>query len=275
MSNEWARQPSQPAALPDDHFTKPSPARMWNYLQGGKDNYSLDRAVGEAIAAVYPDMFEQAAQCRRFLARAVLVLARDHGVRQFLDIGCGLPAPEHLSNVHDVAQDVHPDARTVYVDNDKVVLAHARALLTPKTDAGVCAYLDADIRDIESILVAAAETLDFARPVAFSMLGVLATLPLDEAISIVATAMNSVPTGSFVVFDDGVAGGALSKGELKAREIGMYDYNVRTPEQMTRYFSGLELVEPGLVPVHQWRPDLAEVGTLRPVEAYGAVGRKP
>jgi hypothetical protein len=276
MNNEWARRAPQEAALPADYFTRPSPARTWNYLQGGKDNYALDRHAAEVMAANYPGMFHMAEQARHFLARAVRHVATEGGVRQYLDLGCGLPAPPNLPNLHEVAQAVHPDARVVYVDNDMVVLAHARALLTPVTEQGVCAYLDADVRDIEQILTEAADTLDFRHPVSVSMLGVLGAVPYDDALRITASVREAVPSGSYLLFDDGIDAGEARRAGLKqylGTGIGYYD--IRTPEQMARFFAGFEMVEPGLVPVTQWRPAPVGTNTARPVEQYGAVARKP
>lgn len=165
---------------------------MWNYLQGGKDNYALDRSAGDAMASAQPDSFYLARQAREFLSRAVRSVAAEAGVRQFLDLGCGLPAPQGLDNVHEVAQTIHPDARVVYVDNDRVVLAHAEALLTPLTPAGRCAYIEADVHDLGSILVQARETLDFTRPIGVVMIGILGHIAeFGEALGLIDVVMGA------------------------------------------------------------------------------------
>ncbi|HWF27136.1 MAG TPA: SAM-dependent methyltransferase [Mycobacterium sp.] len=192
--------------LAEDHFRRPSPARLWNYLQGGKDNYQIDRAAGDAMVAAYPDMFYAARQVRRFLMRAVGYAARDAGIRQFLDLGCGLPGPQGTLNTHEVAQGVDPRTRVVYSDRDKVVLAHARALLTGcLRDSGRIDYIDADIRDTGRILTEAAANLDFTQPVGVMCFGVLGYIPdQDEANAIVERLTATVPAGSLLMLEDGV-----------------------------------------------------------------------
>jgi hypothetical protein len=251
---------------------------MWNYLQGGKDNYQLDRTAGDAMAGAGTDMFHLARECRQLLMRAVRVVAAEYGIAQFLDIGCGLPGPQGTQNTHEVAQEVHPHARVVYVDNDKVVLAHARALLTSLTpDAGPIDYLDCDARDTDRILDEAAGTLDFSRPIAVIMFGLLGAVSFDEARAIASRTMEAVPAGSYLLFEDGVDAGPSERAAIKMRaEAGADEYELRTPEQMSEFFDDLELLEPGLVSVTQWRPNLTAVGAPpSPVAAYAAVARKP
>lgn len=263
------------ASVPDELFQKPSPARMWNYLQGGKDHYQVDRDAGDAMVRGNPDMFYIARQVRQFFARTVRWVAADAGVRQFLDLGCGLPAPVHTPNTCEIAQSVHPDARTVYVDNDKVVLAHARALLTPATDQVRCAYIDSDVRDIEFILAEAGKTLDFTEPVGVIMLGILGAIGYDEALTVVRRVTDAVPSGSYLVVEDGVDTGETSQEGIRRRhESGVDHYELRSLEQMHGYFEGWELLEPGLVTITAWRPPDLEVGTARPVDPHGAVARK-
>jgi S-adenosyl methyltransferase len=257
-------------------LNKPSPARMWNYLQGGKDHYQIDRDAGDAMVQGNPDMFYFARQCGQFFARAVSWVAAEAGVRQFLDLGCGLPAPVDVPNTCDIAQNAHPDARIVYVDNDEVVLTHARALLTPATDRVKCAYIDSDVRNIEFILAEAAKTLDFTEPIGVIMTGILGEIGYDEALAVVGRVTAAVPSGSYLVVEDGVDTGEVSQEGIRRRhETGVDHYELRTLEQMRRYFDGWELVEPGLVTITAWRPSAVDVGTIRPVDPHGGVARKP
>jgi hypothetical protein len=253
--------------------TVPHSARIWNYWMGGKDNYAVDREVGDAFAAVSPGVFDLAKQSRKFLIRAVTYLATEAGMRQFLDIGTGLPT---MDNTHEVAQRVAPDSRVVYVDNDPLVLAHARGLLTNTTDEGVTGYIDADFHDPDQIVAEARNILNFTNPVAVMFMGVLGHVAdYDEMRSIVARVMAVVPSGSYLVLWDGTD---TSEEQVTAaddyKDTGGVPYIVRSPEQLARCFEGLEMVEPGLVSISQWRPDPAEEG-VKPVDGYGAVARKP
>ncbi|WP_211261460.1 SAM-dependent methyltransferase [Pseudonocardia acaciae] len=255
---------------------RPSPARMWNYLQGGKDHYQVDRDAGDAMAEANPDMFYLARQVRQFFARTVRWVAAEAGVRQFLDLGCGLPAPVDAPNTCEIAQSVHPAARIVYVDNDKVVLAHARALLTPATDLVKCAYIDSDVREIDAILAEAGRTLDLTEPVGVLMLGILGALEYDQALAVLERVTAAVPSGSYLVVEDGVDTGRVSQAGITRRhQSGVDRYELRTLDQMHGYFEGWELVEPGLVTITAWRPGAVDVGTIRPVDPHGGVARKP
>lgn len=265
----------QGPVVPGTYLDKPSPARLWNYLQGGKDNVAADREVGDVMVENYPEMFYLARQSRQFLMRALRFVATEASVRQFLDIGCGLPTPPELPNVHELVQGIHPDARVVYVDNDKVVLSHAHALLTPASEGGVCAYLEADGRDTDYVLTEAGRTLDFTEPVAVIMLGLLGAVETAAARAVVSGVMGAVAAGSYLVVEDGADVSATSQARIAQRSETVGYYCLRTPEQMRQFFKGLDLVEPGLVPITLWRPEPAMVGVVRPVEAYGAVARKP
>ncbi|MFE2842609.1 SAM-dependent methyltransferase [Streptomyces scopuliridis] len=252
----------------------PHSARFWNYFVGGKDNYEVDREVGDQIKEIFPGLVDVALTSRHFLGRAVRELAVERGIRQFLDIGTGLPTAD---NTHEVAQRVAPDARIVYVDNDPLVLAHARALLT-STPEGRTDYLDADLFDPESILKAAAGALDLSRPVALMILNTLGHVAdYDQARSLVSRLMAGLPSGSYLVISDSTA---TSEGMIAASEAynasGAVPYYVRTVEEIAGFFEGLELVEPGIAQVTRWRPgpDGAN-GTEPAVDAYGGVGRKP
>ena len=270
MSDELSGTPR----LSEDHFRVPSSARIWNYWLGGKDNYAVDRAAGDAWVAVNPEIVALARQSRQFLVRAVRYLAEEAGVRQFLDIGTGLPT---MQNTHEVAQAAAPDSKVVYVDNDPVVLAHARALLTSTTPEGVTSYVDADYRDPDTIIADARNVLNFSRPVAVMFMGVLGHLAeFGEMCSVVSRVMAAVPSGGYLVLWDDIDVGEAKRqaGEAYA-DTGAVRYHFRTVEQLRQCFDGLELVEPGLVPLSLWRPDAAEVGTVDAVDGHGAVGRKP
>jgi hypothetical protein len=249
----------------------PHAARIWNYWMGGKDNFEADRAAGDAVAKVYPDIVTMARQSRRFLIRAVRYLAADAGITQFLDIGTGLPT---MQNTHEVAQGIRPEARVVYVDNDPLVLAHARALLKNTTPEGVTTYVDADYHEPELIISDARNVLDFTKPIGVMFMGVLGYVEdFDVLLSIVRRVMDEVPSGSHLVLWDGTdTGDAVNEGSAKLAESGAVPYYLRGPGQLAECFAGLELVEPGLVPIAQWRPgtDVDE-----PIDAYGAVARKP
>jgi O-methyltransferase involved in polyketide biosynthesis len=251
----------------------PHSARIWNYWLGGKDHYVVDREAGEAFLEVYPDMVEVARAVRSFLARAVRYLAGEAGIRQFLDAGSGLPTAD---NTHEVAQRVTPESRIVYVDNDPLVLLHARALLASRPE-GTCAYVDADVRDPGTILDAAAATLDFSQPVALMMLGILGHVGDDkEAQSIVRHLTGALPPGSYLALSDGASTSeARQQAHDRYARTGAVPYRLRSPAQIAAFFDGLELLEPGIVPVSRWRPDPSPFGPPRPVDTFGGVAVKP
>jgi hypothetical protein len=259
-------------ALRDFDVSVPHSARIWNYWLGGKDNFQADRDAGDEFVAVYPLQLDKARACRQFLARAVRYLVNEVGVRQFLDVGTGLPT---ASNTHDVAQREAPESRIVYVDNDPLVLTHARALLTSSPE-GVTSYIDADMHDPESILAEAAGTLDLAQPVALLMIGVLGHVSdYDEARSIVQRLLAGLPSGSYLVESDGTDSSAAYRAAIaRYADSGGVPYNVRTTEQIAGYYEGLELVEPGVVPIHLWRPESNMFGAAPDVSESGGVGRK-
>jgi hypothetical protein len=247
--------------------TVPHSARVWNYWLGGKDHFAADREFGDRFFELYPEIVRYARESRAFLGRAVRFLAGEAGIRQFLDVGTGLPTAD---NTHEVAQRVAPESRIVYVDNDPLVLVHARALLTG-TPEGVTAYIDADVREPEKIL-AAAETLDFNRPIALMLLGIMGSVAdLDEAYTIVRRLTDAVPSGSYLVVKDGT----ISDEDVRFLNEGPagFGYHNRTPEQIARFLDGLELLEPGVVTVSHWRPDRRR----RPaaVDGFCGVARKP
>jgi S-adenosyl methyltransferase len=249
------------------------PARVYDYWLDGKDNFAADREVGEQTLQAFPDLANNIRSHRAFLRRAVRYLARTEGIRQFLDVGTGLPSGE---NVHEVAQQVAPSSRIVYVDNDPIVLSHAEALLT-STSEGACAYLDADLHDTGKILAQAVGTLDFARPVAVLLLAILQFIPdTDGPYQIVAQLMDAVPPGSFLVISNPTAD---FSPEQAADSIRRYNDKVvvsailRTREQTLRFFAGLDLVEPGLVATSKWRPD-SEREAASSSGAWAGIARK-
>ena len=328
--------------------TTPHSARVWNYWLGGKDNFAVDRQVGEQVLRMLPSIVEQARADRAFLGRAVSHLAGERGIRQFLDIGTGLPtadnthevaqrvAPEarivyvdndpmvmaharalltstpegdtryleedlrnpakilaedagirqfldigtgipSANNTHQVAQEVAPDARIVYVDNDPIVLSHARALLT-SGPGGETQYVHGDAREPGPIIESAAETLDFSRPVALMLIGVLHLIQdSEDPWGLVAWLMAQLPAGSYLA----ISHPAIDIGPGQAEAQRRYNERVSTPQtlrdhdQVARFFEGLELVEPGLVYVHTWRPGEFDTAPEDATSAWGAVARKP
>jgi hypothetical protein len=257
----------------------PHSARIWNYWIGGKDNYPIDREMGDRIAENYPQIKAQAIADRAFIGRAVRYLAQDEGVRQFLDIGTGLPT---VDNTHEVAQGVAPESRIMYVDNDPLVLTHARALLT-STAEGRCEYLDADVRDPDTIIGEARGLLDFARPVAIMLVGILHHVEdTEESHRIVRRLVDALPSGGFLVINHAtyaVFGDASKDAAQQYNDAGgRPSVTLRPPDEIARYFEGLDLVEPGLVSCARWRPDTIDVATWgapAEVDEFAAVARKP
>ena len=247
--------------------------RIWNYWLGGKDNYEVDRQVGDEFREMFPQIVDIARSSRGFLRRAVRHLAGEAGVRQFLDIGTGLPTAE---NTHEVAQQVAPDARVVYVDNDPVVLAHARVLLQGSAP-GATTYIDADLHDTARILDLAGRSIAFDQPVALMLMNILGHVPeFAEARRIVGELVSALAPGSYLVVADGTTdGGPFDAAIDMWNKAGSLPYILRTPEQIAQYFDGLEVLEPGVVPCSLWRPEESEVGAAGPVDEFGAVGRKP
>jgi S-adenosyl methyltransferase len=256
----------------------PSPARIWDYYIGGKDNFAVDRAVAERVIAVLPSAPLVARLTRQFLARVVSYLAAEHGVRQFLDIGSGLPTAD---NTHQVAQRTAADSRIVYVDNDPVVIAHANALLV-STPQGCCDYIQADVRDPQTILTGAAKTLDLTRPVAVLMLQLLHFIPdEDDPYGIVQQIMDKLPSGSFLVMAHGSSDVIRpATDELtKMSKASVVTLRLRSRAEVTRFFDGLELIGPGLVTGTEWLEvtgtDDAESPPAGITFGYNGVARKP
>ena len=250
----------------------PNIARVYDYWLGGKDNFEADRRVGDLVLQSDPGVAFSVRANRAFLARVVRYLVAEAGVRQFLDIGTGIPA---VDNTHEVAQALSPDCRIVYVDNDPVVLSHAKALLT-STPEGKCAYLDADLRDPASILAEAAKTLDFSQPIAVMLIAILHWLPDEgDPRRIVSELMDPVPAGSYLALSH------MAKdvnAEVRAETSGRVGQLMKPPTfrdraEVSRYFDGLELVDPGIALVSEWRPD-SELEARSPAYLWSGVAKK-
>jgi hypothetical protein len=254
----------------------PHPARRYNYWLGGKDNFAADRESAEQILKIYPHARTAAAENRYFLQRVVRYLAADAGVRQFLDIGTGLPT---AANTHEVAQTITPAARIVYVDNDPLVLAHARALLT-SSPQGRTAYLHQDLRNPQAILAdpQLRETLDLTEPVGLLLIAVLHFLPdTGHARAAVKTLVEALPAGSYLAISHATYDTVDPDTAAKAqRQLAGEPFATRTQTEVTGFFGGLELIEPGVVMVSDWRRDPTDPPpAAEQVSIYGALGRKP
>jgi hypothetical protein len=249
-------------------------ARVYDYLLGGKDNYEADRAAVAAWLEIDPDLAFTARANRAFLQRAIRYLTAEAGIRQFLDIGTGIPT---AGNTHQVAQAIAPEARVVYVDYDPVVLAHARALLT-SSESGATEYIDADVRDTGAIVGQARQLLDFSQPVAVTLLALLHAIPEpDDPAGIVARLLDAVPPGSYLAISH--AGSDLLDRAKHDGLMGVADRMIqnkityRDRDQFARYFAGTDLVKPGIVRVEEWRPD-PEAAVAQASTLWCAVGRK-
>ena len=266
--------------MPEIDTSRAHPARMYDYLLGGKDHFEADRQAITALLQAVPNARTGARENRAFLGRAVQYLVAEAGIRQFLDIGSGLPTAH---NVHEVAQSVAPDSRVVYVDNDPIVMAHARALLS-SDPMGRTAYVQADLHDPESILrhPSVRETLDFGQPVALMLVAVLHFFPDDQdPAGVVSTLVDALPSGSYLVasqttsdfHDEAVA----ADGVQAVQRAGVPFQSRSAADFADLAFTGLQLVAPGLVPVSEWRPETERGLIPPPVEVgyIGAVARKP
>jgi hypothetical protein len=270
----WLTAPL-PAGEPAEIDTSVAhPARVYDYWLGGKDNFAADREAGDRVLAVTPGLRERVQANRAFLVRVVRYLAAEAGIRQFLDIGTGIPA---ANNTHEVAQAVARDARIVYVDNDPIVLTHARALLAGGPEGSI-QYIDGDVRDVASIIRAAAQTLDFTQPTALLLLGVLHLIQDAEGpYELVARLMDALPWGSYLAISHPASD--IHPGQAEAQR--RYNERVSTPQTLrtraeaSRFFEGLDLVPPGLAYVHTWRSGPDDIVPPNGVSAYGGVARKP
>ena len=248
-------------------------ARIQNYWRGGKDNFAVDRQAAEHAMAAYPDLVSSVRANQAFLARSVRYLAGQAGIRQFLDIGTGLPT---AGSVHEVAQALAPESRVVYADNDPMVLTHARALLT-SSEPGTTAYLDADLRDTSALLEHAAATLDFSQPVAVLLVSVLHMIEdQEDPHAIVATLMENTAPGSFLVLTHVASDLEPEAMAEMARRVNQHVAKPTTPRDhatVSRFFGSLELAPPGLVRVPEWRPESAQ-SAATPSTQWGGAGRK-
>ncbi|HEX4093206.1 MAG TPA: SAM-dependent methyltransferase [Trebonia sp.] len=259
---------------PEINSAVPHPARVYDYWLGGKDNFRADREAGDEAITIFPKTVESARACRAFLSRVVTYLAAEAGIRQFLDLGSGLPSAR---NVHEVAQSIAPDSRVVYVDNDPIVMIHARALLKSSRQ-GATGYIQADLRRPEAILAQAGETLDFSQPVAVLLLAVLhfVTDAQDPA-AIIAAVMDALPPGSYLAVGHHTAD---LYPELRAFAARLSELNpdlpatLRDRRQVTDLFAGLDLVPPGVVQISRWRPE-TELEASAAAALWGGVARKP
>jgi S-adenosyl methyltransferase len=274
VSGDWlsAPLPEEGGQLSEIDTSVPHIARVYDYWLGGKDNFAPDRVAAEAAMREDPAVVEGVRGNRAFLARAVRYLVGQAGIRQFLDIGTGIPAAD---NTHEVAQAMARECRVVYVDNDPIVLAHARALLTGGP-AGATAYLDADLRNVAEIVRDAAGTLDFTKPVAVMLIGILHCIPdEDDPAGIVKRLMDAVPSGSYLAISHPASDINTPARNLAARmnELMPIKVRFRSRPEVAAFFNGLDLVEPGLVRVPEWRPD-SDADLANPAVVWGGVARK-
>jgi O-methyltransferase involved in polyketide biosynthesis len=271
---ETPGQTEAPTRAPSFDVNVAHPARIYDYWLGGKDNFAADRRAAEEVLAVMPVMAQVARSVRLFLAAVVHYLAADVGIRQFLDIGTGLPT---ANNTHQVAQRAAPESRIVYVDNDPIVLSHARALLN-SAPAGRCAYVDADARDADKILAEAARTLDFAKPVAVMMLGLLHFIPdSDDPYSLTARYLAAVPSGSYLAVSHASSDIEVDQLSAAARSYNTHSataITLRSGAEVARFFRGLDLVPPGITPLGQWSPGSTQAAPGG-LPTYTALARKP
>jgi trans-aconitate methyltransferase len=250
------------------------PARVRDYWLGGKDNYTADREIGARLNATMPEVVIWARADREFLGRVVRYMVGEARIRQFLDIGTGIPT---ANNTHEVAQSLAPDCRIVYVDNDPIVLAHARALLV-STPQGATDYIHADLREPDKILQVAAQTLHLTQPVGLMMLGILEFIITDEAYRIVTRILDALPSGSHLAIacpTNEVHPDATTEVIRHWNESGATPAILRSHQELVRFFDGMDLLEPGVVSLPQWRPDPGTLYADREIAFFGAVGRKP
>jgi hypothetical protein len=274
VAEDDAAAPARPG--PGFDTTVSHSARIWNYWLGGKDNYAADRQAGDKVAAMLPSIVVQARADRAFLGRAIRYLAGEAGIRQFLDIGTGLPTAD---NTHEVAQRVAPESRIVYADNDPLVLLHARTLLA-STPEGACDYVEGDLHDPDKILAEAARTLDFGQPVALMLLGILHHISdTDEAQEIVRRLTAALVPGSFLTINhstSAVHGEAMEEAVRHWNRVGTPPMTLRSPQQIARFFDGLDLLAPGVVSCSRWRPDPSQWAKQpAEVDEFCGVARKP
>jgi hypothetical protein len=270
---EWLRKTARPVQRPQIDVSAPNVARVWNYLTGGRDNFDADRRAARQLIRASPAMEQAGYECRAFLGRVTRYLIGAAGVRQFLDIGTGIPSP---GSVHEVAQSLAPESRIVCVDNDPVVLSHARALLRPAPE-GATSYVDADVREPDMIIEQARATLDFGEPVAIVMNHLLNYVSRDVEVRAILTAMmDAASPGSYLVvvhpasdLDESLVEAARRWNRISATQVVL-----RARAEITAWFGGLDLVDPGVVTITEWRPGLTGDNNGAVMPMYGVVGRK-
>ncbi len=270
MADEWLKTTTRPVGVARIDTTAPNVARVWNYLVGGRDNFEADRKAARQLITAAPVMAEVGRVTRAFHRRAVRFVA-EAGVRQYLDIGTGIPT---AGNTHEIAQAVAPESRIVYVDNDAVVLSHARALLT-SAEEGMTSYIDADARDVDSIVSAAAATLDFSQPVAVILIDILNFIPGDAAGRVVRELRDAVAPGSYLVIMQPASDldPLLEVAASRWNQLAATPVTLRSRAEIAGWADGLETVEPGVVQVPHWRPEEAPAAGVMPLHAL--VARKP
>jgi len=290
VTGEWFRGITPTPKTTEIDTSVAHSARVYNYWLGGKDNFAADREPGDRVIAVRPSIITDIRANRDFMIRAVRYLATEAGIGQFLDIGTGIPT---APNVHEVAQAVAPRSRVVYVDHDPIVLAHARALLSSSAE-GATAYLDADLRDPGKILREAGQLLDFGQPVAVLVVGILHLIPgAEQPYSIVAQLLDAVPAGSYLMINhpaSDVNAEIVAEGARRYNQSASAPQTRRSHAEVSRFFDGLDLLSPGVVQTHRWRPAPAGPDPAGPdpagpdpagpdpaddVSAWCGVGRKP
>ncbi len=275
MADDWGEDATRRTKSALISTTVPNAARVVDYLYGGQSNFEADRRAARALLAAAPGIAAIAPAGRTFQQRALQFLVSEAGIRQFLDIGTGLPI---VGATHEVAQSLAPAARIVYVDNDPMVLSHARALMK-SAPGGAVGYVDADVRDSVSITAGARATLDLSQPVAVLLLFTLAyVLDDDEAAAVASSLAAAIPSGSYFALYQLASDLNPALGEAARRWnklMPAQPITLRSRAQTARLMTGLDLVRPGLVPMADWRPDQDTLGTRTPVPVYAAVARKP
>jgi S-adenosyl methyltransferase len=271
VTDDWLRKASSPISITHIDAAAPNVARVWNYLAGGRDNFEADRAAAREMIAAAPVMADVAPASRAFLRRVVRFLAAEAGIRQFLDIGTGIPM---AGGIHELAQAVDPASRIVYVDNDPVVLAHARTLRS--RPEGVISYLNADARDPAAIIDGARRTLDLSGPAAIMMIGVLNFIEGPGLVAaVLRTLVEAMSQGSYLAIMQPAEDSGLLAAQRRWNELGPLAAWLRDRAEVASWFTGLSLVEPGIVEVHEWRPGLGDREYPHGMPLYGAVARKP
>jgi hypothetical protein len=269
VPEEWLNAISRPVKPVQIDATAPNIARVWNFLVGGRDNYDVDRRVANQLLTAAPFMEQAVPASRAFLRRVVSYLAGEAGIDQFLDVGTGLPT---AGNTHEIAQAVRPACRVVLVDNDPVVISHARALLR-STPEGATSYLEADAADTPAILAGAQEILDMSRPVAVVMIDLLNFL--EDAAGPVAKLMAAAASGSYLAIMHPAADERLALAARRWNRVSPVPVFLRGADEIAAWFAGLDLVEPGIVEVHQWRPEAGDPACPDGMPLLGVVARKP